>query len=121
MNLEIDKVVDNGSHKVERIELNVLGKCNLESYILTDTTYINETHISNKLRHMYWLDDQNVIEGDKIVIFTKEGNSATESINSGKNKKYTYYWGLGNSVWNNTGDGAILFNINAWEVKKIIK
>lgn len=120
MNIEIDKVVDNGSHNVERIELNVVGNCNLHNYILADTTYTDETHISNKLRHMYWFLNQNVIAGDKVVIYTKQGKASTELINGGRNTKYTYYWGLGNSVWNNTGDAALLFNINTWKTKKVV-
>lgn len=120
MNIEIDRVVDNGSHNVERIELNVTGNCNLNKYILADTTYTDETHISNKLRHMYWLSNQNVITGDKIVVYTKPGVTSKQLINGGLNTKYTYYWGLGNSVWNNTGDAAILFNINTWNSKKVV-
>lgn len=120
MNIEIDKVVDNGSHTVERIELNVTGNCNLHHYILADTTYTDETHISNKLRHMYWFLNKEVIAGDKVVIYTKVGASSSVSINSGKNTKYTYYWNLGSSVWNNTGDAAILFNINTWKAKKVV-
>lgn len=120
MNLEIDKVVDNGSHTVERIELNVTGTCNLHYYILADTTYSDATHISNKLRHMYWLNNQEVIAGDKVIIYTKSGTNSKTAINGGKNAQYTYYWGLGSSVWNNTGDGAILFNVNAWKAKKVV-
>lgn len=120
MDLEIDKVIDNGNHAVERIELNVIEKCNLHHYILTDTTYIDTTHVSNKLRHTYWFLNQEVIKGDKIIIYTAKGTRRTELINSGKNTKYIYYWNLGNSVWNNTGDAAILFYTKIWKSKKVI-
>ncbi|MGE8343373.1 MAG: hypothetical protein ACN6OI_20275 [Flavobacterium sp.] len=120
MDLQIDKVIDYGTQSSERILLNVIADCNLKYYILADTTYTDATHISNKLRHMYWFTPKDVKKGDKIVIYTKNGSDTKTSINNGLNTTYTFYWDLKNSVWNNTGDSAILFNLNTWKTTKVI-
>jgi len=120
MNLRINRVVDFGTHASERIELAVTGNCNLHSFIIADTTYIEETSISNKLRHMHWFSTRDVIAGDEIFLYTKSGTTSTEAINGGRNTRYILYWGLGSYVWNNNGDAAVLFNINTWQTTKVV-
>lgn len=119
MDLQIDKVIDNGTQSTERILLNVIADCDLSYYVITDTTFTTPTHVSNKLRHMYWFVAKKVKKGDKIILYTKNGNDTETPLNNGLNKTYTFYWDLKNSVWNNTGDSAILFNLKSWKVTKV--
>lgn len=113
MKIEIVQVIDYGSHNSERVILRVLENCNLHFYILTDTSFTDATHISNKLRHMHWFSNQEVNQGDEVILYTKSGTNTSIPINGGA-RRHTVYWGLGNSVWNNTGDAAILFEVNRW-------
>jgi hypothetical protein len=118
MNLKVDQIIDYGTHNSERVLLSVTGDCSLHYYLLADTTYTDDTHISNKLRHFYWFPAQEVKVGDKIILYTKPGTNSNRKLPNG-NTEYTYYWGLGNSVWNNTGDAAILFHIDNWKTTKV--
>lgn len=51
MNLEIRTVTDNATDK-ERVVLYALADCNLNDYLLFDSTYDEEGNISNKHRHI---------------------------------------------------------------------
>ena len=74
MNLEIRNVADNATDE-ERVVLYVLADCNLNDYLLFDSTYDEEGKISNKHRHLFVFPDQQVKKGDYIRIYTKEGNN----------------------------------------------
>ncbi|AZA52122.1 hypothetical protein EG348_03425 [Chryseobacterium sp. G0201] len=120
MNLKINRVIDYGTLASERVNISVLEDCNLRYYIVIDTTYVGDTAISNKMRHMHWFTPRDVKKGDEVLFYTKSGITKTEEINGGKNKRYTLFWNLGNPVWNNTGDAAVLFEVKTWKTTKVV-
>jgi hypothetical protein len=67
---------------------------------------------------MHWFGNQDVKSGDEVILYTKKGTDSSVTLTNGKTR-YTKYWGLGNSVWNNTGDAALLFEINTWRTTKV--
>ncbi len=119
MKLKIEKVVDFGTLDSERVELSVLEDTNLHYFIIVDTTYLAEDKISNKMRHTFWFKPQKVEMGDELVLYSKVGIRKSTDITGGKNKRYHVYWNLKNSVWNNTGDGAVLFQVKAWKTTRV--
>lgn len=120
MKLEIRQVMDYGALDSERVKLIAIEDCNLKHYMIIDTTYTGERTISNKMRHTFWFEPRELIKGDEIVLYTGEDIAKKTKINGGKNKRYTFYWGLGTAVWNNTGDAAVLFQISGWATTKVI-
>ena len=60
MNLEIRNVADNATDE-ERVVLYVLADCNLNDYLLFDSTYDEEGEISNKHRHLFVFPDLQVM------------------------------------------------------------
>lgn len=120
MNINIKKIVDFGTHSSEKVEFTVHSNCNIDHYFITDTTFIEPDKISNKLRHIYWFPSKRVIQGDEIVLYTKKGVYKSEAINNGRNTRYTFYWGLDSFVWNDSGDAAILFELNTWKTTKVV-
>ncbi|WP_312716756.1 hypothetical protein [Sphingobacterium multivorum] len=119
MKLKIEKVVDFGTLDSERVELSVLEDTNLHYFIIVDTTYLAEDKISNKMIHTFWFKPQQVNKGDEVVLYSKVGIKRSTDINGGKNKKYHIYWDLKSSVWNNSGDAAVLFEVKAWKTTKV--
>jgi hypothetical protein len=119
MKMKITRVVDKGTHDSERVEFTVLEDCKLKYYQIIDTTYLSENTISNKMRHMHWFYDQDLKAGDEVWLYTKSGKDKSEPINRGKNTRYIRFWKLDNSVWNNTGDAAVLFELNTWQTHKV--
>jgi len=64
----------------------------------------------------YWFPDQNVKDGDKIVLYTKSGVSSQRA-NPNGSTTFFYYWGLSSTVFNNSSDTAALLKIEQWEYK----
>lgn len=115
MKLNITKIFDPKNYDAERVLLEVTEDCNLHFFIIIDTTYYPTTkRISNKLRHTYWFPNQDVLAGDTVALYTKKGINTARKNPDGITTTYTLYWGLGNSVWNNDGDAAVLFEISEW-------
>lgn len=115
MNIDIVSIHGQGDADAEFVYLKVTQDCNLQFYMLTDSTYVDESHISNKLRHLYWFPDQQVKAGDRIILSTNIGTKST-SLEDGVTTHYLY-WNLKQPVWNNTGDTAVLLNLNGWKSK----
>lgn len=93
MKLKIKNVTDFGTHSSERVWIEVTADCNLEYYMITDTTFTGENSISNKVRHMHWFAPKEVKTGDEVVLMTRKGSETKEVINGGKNTRYYIYWG----------------------------
>jgi hypothetical protein len=90
---------------------------NVEWLILSDSTYTDADHMSNKLRHIFWFPSKNVKKGDYISVHTGKGTNVTTKMDSGT-PLHRFYWGLGTPVWNNSGDCAVLFQVNAWRSRQ---
>ncbi|SRR5260221_3624226 len=101
----------------ELIWLKVLEDCNLDHYLVMDTTYADDSHISNEHRHIYWFPPKDVEMGDWIKLYTHSGRN-TVFTNDDETKTHVFYWGLGSNVWNNSGDAAVLFEVNTWHTVK---
>ena len=114
MKIKIDQIIDHGTLASERVLISVTEDADLSYFIVADTTYTSTDKISNKLRHMHWFAPKSVKAGDKVELYTKAGTNSQTDIGNG-NTRYIIHWGVGNSVWNNEGDAAILFAIQTWK------
>lgn len=114
MKLKMTQIFDRGTHNSEKVLIDVLEDANLMYYIVRDTTYTDDNHISNKWSHAHKFSEQKVQKGDKVVLCTKTGTHRKNDLGNGKTE-YVYFWGLGNSVWNNDGDAAVLYEVNTWD------
>jgi hypothetical protein len=116
--LKIRTIADIKSYNNERVVLDVLDDDNAHFYLVMDTTYNKNHTISNELRHTYWFFDQKVKKGDVVVLYTKNGTNSS-TLNPNGSTTYFYYWNLGKSIWNDDGDGAVLFHISEWTTKRV--
>lgn len=114
MKVEIISVHNQGNYEEEYVLMRVLKDCDIGHYILADSTYTSEDKVSNKLRHTYWIPDKQVKEDDLISVWTKSGKNTTTTNASGETI-HRFFWGLKTAVWNNKGDCAVLFEVNAWQ------
>jgi len=119
MMLRIVKVKDAGVLKKERVILEVTRDTDVGRYLLCDTTFDEKGKISNLLRHTFWFPDKLVKKGDYVAVYSAVGED-TEFQNTGKSTTHVFYWGLDVTVWNKSGDGAILFRAGDWEAKNLL-
>lgn len=87
-------------------------------YLLCDTTYTDDKHISNELRHTFWFPKKEVRKGDWIKVVTKSGVNTTTS-NNKNTTTHIFHWNLGKTVWNKDGDCAVLFKLETWKAKRV--
>lgn len=118
MKAKIRSIHGHGTANEEYVIIDITDGCNAHDYMLADTTYTNENTISNKVRHTHWFVKAELKKGDVIILYTGSGtNSSTKNTNG--STIYHRYWGLRTAVWNDDGDGAILFEINDWNTTKV--
>jgi hypothetical protein len=116
MKLEIVSIHNHGKAAQEFVMLKVLKDCKLGDHVLTDSTYLRENEISNRLRHMFWWPGTSPANaGDWVVVYTAEGKNGVRQTPQGTIRDF--YWGLKNPVWNDAGDVAVLMEIAAWTWK----
>jgi hypothetical protein len=113
LKLKIVEVQGHGKQAEEYIKFSVVDDCNLTEYLLTDTTFQagNTVSVSNKLRHMHWFPSQKVEKGDVVYLWTGSGTE-THLKQANGTTIHTLYWRLKEPVWNDNGDGALLFQIS---------
>lgn len=117
MELKVVSIHNQGNSTEEYVWLEVLNNCNLNNYIVCDTTYAGQNAISNRLRHMYWFASKEVKKGERVVLRTGKGTDKTFDHQQGY-KVHRFHWGLASAVWNNTGDAAVLLKLDAWKTTK---
>lgn len=100
MHIQIIKVKDAGDLDNERIIFKATKSCNINWYVLFDSTYESDGTPSNLWRHLYIFPDLEVEEGDFIWLYTKKGQNRQRTNNS-QTTTHELFWGLGNTIWNN--------------------
>ena len=117
MKIEIVSIHEMGKRNEEYVKIKVLESCDLKYYIVADTTYTSDSSISNKMRHMYWFKTKDVSQGDYVFLYTGKGQDRSFA-NNVKTTTHVFYCGVDNAIWNDDGDGAILFAVSGWKAKK---
>jgi hypothetical protein len=114
MKLKIHSVDNKGELENEVIWIDVLEDISdLSYYMVCDTTYTDDNHISNELRHVFWFPKKSVKKGDWIALRTKNGTNTAGSNNRGT-ATHTFFWKLGRTIWNKDGDCAVLLELTTW-------
>jgi len=111
MKLKILSIHNEGDHTKEHVLMQAQEDCDIGVYAIADSTYTDEDKISNKLRNFYWFPDTSVSKGDYVSLWTGKGNSVKAETKSGA-PVHRFYWGLDKAVWNDTGDCAVLLQID---------
>lgn len=109
MNLVITNIY-NENLQTERVVLTAQAACNLNSFVLFDTTYDEEGNVTNKERHLKAFPSINLKRGDTVTLYTKVGRNVIPTANVFAPVNYIIFWGLDHKVWNNAGDRAYLLH-----------
>lgn len=117
MKLEIRSIHGHGKATEEYVIIDVLSDCDAKYYMVADTTY-QSGGISNKVRHTHWFYPAALKKGDVLVLHTGTGTDRSDQQTNGATY-HQRFWGLKSAVWNDDGDGALLFEINSWRTTKV--
>lgn len=115
------KRIDRDNFETEKVVIEVLEDCNMDRFLLFDTSYDENGIKSNKNRHMYLFPDIQVQKDDFVVLHTRQ--SRMNDIPSFQNKRgtmtYNLYWNLNAPIWKHPGGSAYLVHYDAWESKEV--
>lgn len=121
MKIKIHSIEESGNLEKECVWLDILEDVSdLGHYMVCDTTYADDSHISNELRHTFWFPPKSVRKGDWIALRTKDGKNATAP-NVRGGTTHTFYWNLGRTIWNKDGDCAVLFELSTWNSHRAVR
>lgn len=114
MDIEIVRVHNHGDASKEYVHLKAVADCNLQDYMLADSTYTGAGKISNEHRHTYWFPKTDVKKGENIFVWTKDGKNEPRFTESGA-RQHHFFWRSGAAIWNDAKDKAVLFFIADWK------
>lgn len=109
MDLEITNIF-NENLQTERVVLTAQNACNLNSFVLFDSTYDEEGNVTNKERHLMVFPSINLKRGDRVILYTRVGRNVIPPANPLVPVNYTIFWGLDHKIWNTAGDKAYLLH-----------
>ena len=116
MNLKILTIKDPGIKEKERVVLSVLADINLGDYLIAKTYTLKDERISAELEDVMWLPDQDLKQGDQVVVYTKAGEK-NKITNSDGSTSYFYYWELSEPIGDEEEAGAIIFEAD-WDFER---
>lgn len=116
MNLQLIGISDRGVANKERLEISVLVDTNLYYYVVFDTRYSTPLAVNNIPELAFWFTSFPVKAGDRVVLFTGQGQQISIPV-LGQTIHY-FFWGQPTTLWNNTGDCAVLLEISSWQTSK---
>ena len=117
MRLQLVGTMNRNKSNQEHIHLQVIVDTDLCYYVVLDTTYMSPTSISSGIRHAFWFPATPVKAGDSVFLYTGSGtNYSIHNPHGGRS--HFFYWGLKQTIWNNTGDCGVLMELSTWRTSK---
>ena len=89
MDVKISRILNRGTDD-ERLVLKVLRNCNMNEYVVFDTTFDENGVVSNKHRHLYVFPQIDVKANDTVVLYTKRGTYSTIYNDNGTTSYFFY-------------------------------
>lgn len=109
MKLQIYRIHSRGDSETECVVLGVIDDCNVQDYVLMDSSkHLNSLYL-NTDRHNYWFPNVELKRGDVVFLWTCKGTNTAET-KDGVTCLHLY-WGKSGTVWHNEGDVALLFHV----------
>lgn len=113
MNIELNYIKDSGNIEKERIVFKVLSDAELGKFLVAQSVLVEDSRFSSKLGEIYWFPDQQVKEGDLVVLYTKSGENKSIK-NENDSTTYFFYWGL-DAVHNQRDNACIVLLDATWQ------
>lgn len=119
MNIAIDYIKDSGNLDKERIVFAVKNDEQLGKYLIAESVLLENARFSAKIKNIFWFPDQELKQGDVVVLYTKTGENNMNKNEDGSTT-YFYYWGLSEPHLNDNKPCVVLFEAS-WDVLAIQK
>ena len=106
----------------ERVVFVAKEDCDIGKYIVFSSRYFNveAKRISSMLKYLFWLPDKVVRKGDRIIIYTKAGQTQ-EKANQDGTMSYFFYRGNKESCFADTNACVVLMDASIWDSNLVQK
>jgi hypothetical protein len=118
MKLSIVSFADSGSLQKERVVFRATSNANVGDYMVLCSESTETGAASSGAHIAFWFPDDEVKEGDLIVLYTKSGNESKKDIGGG-HTAYFYYWGNPKPVWNSATHALVLIETGEYIVESL--
>lgn len=113
MKLKLRSIISAGKLSQERLTLRAETDLELGDFIVAQNGFIEDSP-TTVLMHSFWFPYVEVERGDLVILYTKEGESRTKSLSTGKTAHF-FYLGLSNSIWDDANNAAVVLHAPTWE------
>lgn len=120
MKFKIDGLKEPGNLEKERVVIKILEDGNVGELMVATTTQQNEDRVSSKIKNPYWIPDQDVIKGDLVIIYTKDGQKSSRK-NDGGSSSYFFYIGMDRPLYAEINKTVVVFDISNWSSGKRVE
>ena len=114
MKLSITRIADRGIADSERLHLKVISDANLTYYAVLNTRYLTPTSLASGAVQAYWFSGTPVKAGDTVILYTRNGTPSQQKAGDGTTN-YFRFWGSTHPLWSQTGNCAVLVELNSWQ------
>ena len=113
MKFKIDGLKEPGNLDKARVVIQILEDGNVGKLLVATTTQQAEDRVSSKIKTPYWIPDQDVVKGDLVVIYTKNGKTNSRKNNNGSSS-YFFYIGVEQPLYTEDTKTVVVFDISNW-------
>ncbi|MEX3022537.1 hypothetical protein AB4K05_23450 [Kluyvera sp. STS39-E] len=113
MKFKIGGLKEPGNLDKERVVIQILEDGNVGKLMVATTTQQAEDRVSSKINNPYWIPDQDVVKGDLIIIYTKDGKKNSRKNEDGSSS-YFFYIGMEQPLYTESNETAVVFDISNW-------
>ena len=113
MSAQVISIKDAGDLSNERVVIKIRASLDIGVYLLLCTKF-EDGSVTNEVVNTYWFPDEEIHEGDVVVLYTKGGRDKARQNKSG-NKTYFFYWGEKSPLWERSDRAAVLIRSRSWQ------
>ncbi|WP_038972712.1 hypothetical protein [Bradyrhizobium genomosp. III] len=118
MSFKIENIASAGNLEKERIIIKVDKAGDAGEYILLRAIADGKDGLaqSGHVSDGFWFPDESeVVEGDLIVLYTKEGRRSRKKLSEGKTAHF-FYWGRSEPIWDDEKHAAVLMKGEDYQI-----
>lgn len=113
MRIQIVSIAERGVANRERLHLRALAEVELNRFAVLANRYLSPASLATGGLLAFWFPPVVVKPGDSVILFSGSGAYSTSRAPDGTTNHF-FYWGLQRTVWNRTGDCAVLVELESW-------
>lgn len=111
MKAHVVKIIEPGNLDKERVVIRFTSASDVGEYLFLRTGRSGDG-VDTSVSRTYWFPDKEVSKGDLVVLYSKRGAQNERDI--GKNKYHFFYWGSGESLWDDEASAGVLMHAPDW-------